>query len=58
MKKPAKKTRPRPVMSFLKRQQVSAFYTLVRDGAYIGRQKEKHAVEQMFYAAAAAGVIK
>jgi hypothetical protein len=58
MKKPAKKVRPRPVMSFLRRQQVLAFYTLVRDGAYTSRKQEREAVEEMFLAAGKAGVIK
>ena len=58
MKKPAKKMRPRPVMSFLRRQQVTAFATLVRDGAYTGRKQEREAIEEMFLAAGKAGVIK
>jgi len=58
VKKPKKPVRRRPVMTFIRRQQILAFYVLCRDGAYIGREDERDAVQEMLFAASKAGVIK
>jgi hypothetical protein len=54
-----KKIRVKPVLRyFLNREQVAQFYFDTRNGKYKGRKKERDNIEEMFIAAAKAGVIK
>jgi hypothetical protein len=47
-----------PVMYFITRKQIAAFYHAVAAGKYKGRKTEQYHVEHMFFSAAAANVIK